>query len=354
MTPASSARRCGWSARAPGSDVRAAVLRRHDAPLDLDEVPDAHAHAGTALVRVRSVGLCGTDLKIVAGQIPGLPLPLIPGHEVAGELVEDAGELRAGQRVAAYILESCGTCRACRRGDTEVCSVASRIGFERDGGLAELIEVPVANLLPFANHLPFEHAAVAMDAVLVPWRALHHRARVRPGETVLVVGAGGLGLNGVQVAVAAGCRVAVVDPVAANRDLATGLGAELALDPDGALEALAAWAGDGVDAALEVSGAPAGFRLGTEALRAGGVIVCSGYQPGADYAVDSMRLAIGQLRIEGNRGGNLEHAREALAAVERGEICPLIDRVAPLEVVNELLDTLRTGRVAGRLVVQLP
>jgi D-arabinose 1-dehydrogenase-like Zn-dependent alcohol dehydrogenase len=192
-----------------------------------------------------------------------------------------------------------------------------------------------------------------MDAVLVPWRALRHRAQVAPGDIVLIVGAGDLGLHGVQVARSAGCGVAVIDPVASHRAVAVELGADLAATPDDAEEALSGWTEDGVDVAFEVSGSPSGFRQGTDALRAGGVIVCAGDRPGVDYAVDSSRLALAQLRIEGNRGGNVEHAREALAAVERGDIRPLVDRIEPLERVNDLLSALAQGEVTGRVVVQM-
>ncbi|OJU83854.1 MAG: hypothetical protein BGO11_03320 [Solirubrobacterales bacterium 70-9] len=336
--------------------MRAAVLEEFGASLALREVADAVAGPGEVLIAPRACGLCGTDLKICGGLIPGLELPRIPGHEVAGEVVADAEEFSAGERVAVYPLESCGRCPPCRRGDTEVCERAVRIGFERDGGLAELLAVKAENLLPFGPSLEFEQAAVTMDAILSSYRALRIRAGVGPGDRVLIVGAGGLGLHGVQAACAVGARVAVVDPLESHRERALELGAELALAPDEVeAGALAPFAGEegGVDVALEVSGSPEGFRTAAGALAPGGLVVVSGYRPGTDYGVDSMRLALDQLRIEGNRGGNLEHARAALAAVERGEIVPLIDHVAPFEAVDEVLDELRAGNVLGRVAIRL-
>jgi D-arabinose 1-dehydrogenase-like Zn-dependent alcohol dehydrogenase len=335
--------------------MRAAVLEEFRRPLVLREVPDPIAGPGEVLVRVRAVGLCGTDIKITSGVIPGLELPRIPGHEVAGEVLAAGDGFAAGDRVAVYGLDSCGMCAACCRGDTEVCDEAVRIGFERDGGLAELLPVKAKHLIPFGEEISFEQAAVTMDAVLSSYRSLRRRANVGPGDTVLIVGAGGLGLHGVQAALAAGSRVAVVDPIASHRERALQLGAELAVTPEelGA-GVIGEFAPDGVDVALEVSGSPDGFRAGAEALRPGGLIIVSGYRPGSDYGLSSFRLALGQLRIEGNRGGRVEHAREALAAVERGEIEPLIDHVEPFDAVNELLDELRAGEVLGRVVVSLP
>ncbi len=334
--------------------MRAAVLERFGAPLAVREVPDPVAAPGEALIAVRAVGLCGTDLKISSGAIPGMELPRILGHEVAGEVLADVGDLRAGQRVAVYPLQSCGHCARCRRGDTEVCESAVRIGFERDGGLAERLAVPAANLIPFGEEIGFEQAAVTMDAIVSSYRALRVRAGVGPEDRVLIVGAGGLGLHGVQAARAVGARVAVADPVASHRERALELGAELAAAPEElAAGALAEFAPDGVDVAYESSGSPEGFRAAAGALGPGGLVVVSGYRPGVDYGLDSMRLALDQLRIEGNRGGNLAHARAALAAVERGEIEPLIDHVAPLEAADEVLDELRAGTVLGRVVIRL-
>ena len=292
-------------------------------------------------------------MKIVSGALPGLELPRVPGHEIAGEVVAAGHGFAAGQRVAAYPLESCAACAACRRGETEVCYEAVRLGFERDGGLAELVAVPAANLVPLGAGIELEQAAVAMDAVLTSMRALRHRAQVGPGDAVLIVGAGGLGLHGVQVAVAAGSAVAVVDPLPGHRELALRLGAELAFAPEELAAGIAAWRAEGVDVAVEFSGSPDGFRAAAESLRPGGLVVCTGYRPGADYGLDSTRLALAQLRIEGNRGGRVEHAQEAVAAVEAGEVEPLIDRVGGLAEVNELLAELRAGRVTGRVVVRL-
>src|ERR1700761_402811 len=104
--------------------MRAAVLEEFAAPLALREVRDPVPAPGEVLIAVRACGLCGTDLKICGGLIPGLELPRIPGHEVAGEVVADGEGFKAGERVAVYPLESCGSCPPCRRGDTEVCENA--------------------------------------------------------------------------------------------------------------------------------------------------------------------------------------------------------------------------------------
>jgi alcohol dehydrogenase, propanol-preferring len=332
--------------------VRAAVLERFGEPLVVREAPDPMPGAGDVVVRVRRTGLCGTDLKIVSGALSYVRPPLIPGHEVAGELADDHGELRCGQRVACYLYESCEECRLCRLGEPTLCRALVRMGVHRDGGLGEYVRIPARNALPIADHVPFEEAATAMDAVLTPWRGLRSRARLREGETLLVVGAGGLGLSAVQVGVALGARVAVVDPSAPNRERAAAVGAELALEPADASGAVE-WSGGGVDVAFDGSGAPTGFRTAIDALRPGGRLVAVGYQVGVDYAYDSSRVPLDEITIVGVRPGTREEAAEVLDALAQGSVRPTVMDAVPLDEVNEALDRLRAGDAVGRIVVDV-
>lgn len=319
--------------------MKAAVLTRFDSPLEVTEVADPSPGPGEVLVRVRAAGLCGTDLKVVAGTLPGLALPLVPGHEIAGEVVGD------GTAVACYHYEPCGRCRYCLAGDEALCPDAARVGRSRDGGLAELVVMREENVFPFAGLDP-ALAAVAMDAVATPWRALHRRAQLRPGEHLAVAGAGGLGSNAIQIAVDLGASVAVVDPDPGARTRALALGAEAAVAPEDAGE-LGGWA----DAGLEASGRRGGFDALVAALRPGGRIVCCGYAPGAPYELDSMRLVLAELSVLGSRAASREDARAALAAVAEGRVVPQIDRTLPLDRVNDGLDLLRDGGLAGRVVI---
>jgi D-arabinose 1-dehydrogenase-like Zn-dependent alcohol dehydrogenase len=323
--------------------MRAAVLRAFGQPLEMRELEVPAPSAGEVLVRVRAVGLCGTDLKITGGAFATTPLPMVPGHEVAGELAD-------GRRVACYVYEPCGRCRTCRRGFDTLCPTSTRIGFDKDGGLAEYVKVREHNALPFADHVPFESAAVAMDAGTSPWRALMTRAQVGAGETVVIAGAGGLGTNGVQIARHAGARVAVVDPVARSRTAALAAGAELAVDP-GAAEALIEWSGGGADVGFEASGARAGFDTLVRCLRPGARLVCCGYQVGIEYGLDSAALVLNEITLLGSRNGSRSDAESALRALETGALRPVIGERLPLQDVNRGLDRLRRGDATGRIVV---
>jgi D-arabinose 1-dehydrogenase-like Zn-dependent alcohol dehydrogenase len=331
--------------------VRAAVLRSFGAPLVVEEVPDPQPDTDEVLVRVRAAGLCGTDLKVISGVLSDVTPPLIPGHEIAGEVVTGGNGLSAGQRVACYHYDPCGECRYCRAGDHSLCPTSRQLGFHRDGGLAEFVRVRRCNLVPFGDALPFERAAVSMDAVVTPWHALHRRARLKVGERVVISGAGGLGLNGIAIARCAGARVAAIDPSAAHREASLGMGAELAVT-NGESEVIREWANGGVDLALEASGQRAGFDDAIFALRPGGRIICCGYSPGVEFGLDSRRLAGEEIAVLGSRAGTRDDAKEALAAVERGDVCPPVASRFSLEGVNEALASLAVGDVIGRIVIE--
>lgn len=331
--------------------MKAAVLTGFGRPLEIDDVPMPEPGDDEALVQVMATGLCGTDLKITAGDFASTtPLPLIPGHEVSGRLVSDVDAMKAGQKVACYLYDPCGECRWCLAGESTLCPRSKRIGFERDGGLAEFIKVRRRNLLPFSDEISFEEAAVCMDAVTAPWRALVTRAGLRRGETIVVAGAGGLGISAIQIARSVGARPAAIDPIASHRELAEAEGAELTTDP-GDLSPIRTWAPDGVDVGFEASGWREGFDSLVACLRPGGRLVCCGYRPGLDYGLDSSLLVLNEIAVLGSRAGTREDARAALQAVESGTIKPQIMERLQMEDANRGLELLRSGKVLGRVVI---
>jgi propanol-preferring alcohol dehydrogenase len=331
--------------------MKAAVLKEFGRPLDVTDVPVPIPAEGEALVRVIAAGVCGTDLKIASGAFaPATPLPLILGHEIAGELVSEVDGLPTGQRVACYHYDPCGKCRWCLAGEFTLCPFSRRLGFERDGGLAEFVSVPRRNLIPFSTGMDFALAAVAMDAVTAPWRAIVTRAGLRRGETLVIAGAGGLGLSAIQIAVAIGARVAAIDIVDTHRELALQQGAEVAADPSD-LSAIQDWAPGGADAGFESSGVRAGLDSLIRVVRPGGRVVCCGYRPGVEYGLESAHLVLGEMTLLGSRAGSRDDARAALKAVESRVVKPQIMERLRLADANRALDLLRAGKVLGRVVV---
>jgi propanol-preferring alcohol dehydrogenase len=331
--------------------MRAAVIHDFGRPLVVEDVPVPEPADDHVLVRVRAAGICATDLKLAAGTTaPPPPLPHIPGHEVAGEVARATDDLTVGQRVACHILHACGACAACRRGYPVFCPSASRLGLDRNGGMAEYVAIPRSTVLALPDSVSYEHAAVTMDSVLTPWTALHQTGRLQAGETVVVAGVGGLGINAVQLAVAVGARVAAVDVDEDRLAAARAAGAELAVRPAEA-DRLRAWSGDGADMAVELSGRREGFDVAAAAVHPGGRVICCGYAPGVEYGMDSARLVLDNIRILGSRNATPAGARAALDAVASGAVIPRIADVMPLDQINVALERLAAGHAAGRLVV---
>ncbi|MGH7777066.1 MAG: alcohol dehydrogenase catalytic domain-containing protein [Candidatus Dormibacterales bacterium] len=317
--------------------MKAAVIRRFSQPYELADVPVPRPGPGECLVRVRATGICRTDLKISAG-VFATPLPIIPGHEVAGELAEDAGDMRRGQRVAIHGFLPCGTCRWCRLGEETLCPDPPRTGFNRDGGLAEYLVAPIRCAVPFADTLSFASAAVGMDAVVSPWRALTVRAKVKPGESVVVVGAGGLGLSALQIAIASGAQVAAVDPVDSHRQEALRLGAEVAVDPARA-EELLDWSQGGADVVYEGSGSRQGLDTAARLITPGGRLICNGWVPEAEYGLQSRQLVLKEISVIGSRSGTRADVAAVLRALERGQVKPTVE-MARLDDINDVMSRL--------------
>jgi len=195
--------------------LRAAIFEGSGKPLEIREVPTPKPGPGEALVRVAGCGMCHTDLHYLDHGVPTFkPPPLILGHEVAGtvaELGEGVSDRAEGDRVLIPAVLSCGRCRYCRQGRENLCERLVMLGNNIDGGYAEFVLVPASELVPLPDELPLERASVIADAVSTPYHAVKNRGRVQMGDAVAVVGCGGVGLNLVQCAAAAGGRVIAID-----------------------------------------------------------------------------------------------------------------------------------------------
>lgn len=188
--------------------------------LAMEERPRPAPAEGEALIRIRRVGICGTDMHIFHGRQPYLSYPRVMGHEFAGEVEvapQDSG-LAVGERVVVMPYLSCGTCIACRQDKTNCCSKLEVLGVHRDGALADYVSVPAQFVLK-ADGLSLDQAAM-VEFLSIGAHAVR-RAAIRPGQNVLVVGAGPIGLAASLFAKLAGAQVAVVDTRQDRLDFAT-------------------------------------------------------------------------------------------------------------------------------------
>jgi threonine dehydrogenase-like Zn-dependent dehydrogenase len=221
-----------------------------------EEAPPPRAAEGEAIVRIRRIGICGTDLHAYGGDQPFFRYPRVLGHELSGE-IEAVGPnergLTPGDRVAVEPYVACGSCRTCRAGRYNCCANLQVIGVHRDGGMQERFAAPVS-LLHKSESLSLEQLAL-VETLGIGHHAVE-RAGLAPGEWVVVVGAGPIGLSVIQFAKAAGVRIIVVDVSPARLEFCRSLGVEHTVEAgSGALEAVAAVTGpDLADCVFDATG----------------------------------------------------------------------------------------------------
>lgn len=337
--------------------MKAAVLEEFKEPLVVKEVEDPEPRMGEVLIRTRAAGICRTDLKVLEGAIPTVQTPIIPGHEIAGEVVglgPGVTGIDEGARVAVNLDLACGVCEYCRSEQTNYCANLRRLGFERDGGLAGLIRVPARNLVEIPPTVTFEEAATIPDAVGSPYHALINRADVRPGHTVAVYGLGSLGLMAVQVGVLAGAQVIGIARTAERRELAREFGAVNTVDPndgDVSEQVMELTGGIGVHSFIDLVGIEGSVSQAVLSCRKGGRVVVLGYFV-PDFVGSMMQLVYKEVAVMGSRGSTPAELRQAMSLVGSGRLRPVIGKKITLDQVeDEGVASLRDGSVIGRIVV---
>ena len=340
--------------------MRAVPIRTHGGPdvLTLCDVPEPTPSAGDAIVRVRACALNHLDLWQRRGiaRVP-LQLPHIPGSDIAGEVVDGGPSgLPAGTRVIVHPGLTCGRCAPCLAGHDSLCDHYGVVGFQSEGGYAELVAVPAANLLSIPDGVTFESAAAFPLTFLTAWHMLVSRANVRAGETVLVMAAGsGVGQAAVQIAKLHGARVIATGGDARKLGAARALGADEAVDHYAAgltEEVRRLTGGRGVDVVIEHVGEAVWDRL-VRCLARGGRLVTCGATSGYHGAIDLRALFSRQLSLLGSYMGTRADLDAAWAAFGRGDLAPVVDSVLPLADAAEAHRRLETHSQFGKIVLQI-
>jgi 2-desacetyl-2-hydroxyethyl bacteriochlorophyllide A dehydrogenase len=328
-------------------------------PLQLVDAPVSSPGKGEIVVDVHRAGICHTDAHYRAGT-GKTALPVTLGHEIAGVVTavgEGVTEVREGQRVAVHYLFSCGTCERCTRYGEQFCPEGGMIGKERDGGYAQRVVVPAVNAIPIPDEVSSDVAAIMMCSTATAYHAIR-LANLQKGETVAVLGFGGLGVSAVQLARALGAaEVFAVDVVPEKLELAASFGATpLDVRETPAHKAiLGATDGRGVSVAIEFTGNANVARSGLRSLTPGGRLMIVAinlrafeFDPFADLLVRERRII-----------GCSDHTRaelvELMELARTGQIdlSRAITRTVPLEAgaVNGVLDELEKGSGHLRTVI---
>jgi propanol-preferring alcohol dehydrogenase len=333
--------------------MRAVVISRYGGALEATKRPVPQAASGEVLVRVRASGLCSTDLHLLSGRQPLGELPRIIGHELAGDVVElgdGVSDWRLGDRVTAAIDVTCGRCRDCRSGNTQRCRAMKRIGFERDGGHAEYVTVPVANLVALHAEISYEAAAILPDAVACMYHSLIHQGGVGMGQRVLILGAGGLGIHGVQIAKSKGAEVFATSRQPQRLTLAERYGA-VGIDTTSESFEVAVrklTGGDGVDIVVDNIGTRDSVRRGLAMLRPGGKFLVVAYLD-ETFEVPSIPLFKTELQIIGCRGSTRQDLIDVVELVRAGQLTPILGASYPLEEIGNAVARLESGDLVGRI-----
>lgn len=336
--------------------MRAMVVPAFRTPPELREIPDPVVSDGDVLLKVMACGVCHTDLKVRDGLVPDTTAPVVLGHEVAGEVVavgRGVTGIAVGDRGVPYGYETCGTCIECRRGQDSLCeSLSGRMGFDRQGGQCELVRVPARLFLKIDPRLTFQQAAVTTCSMVTPYRAIVRRARLRAGETAVVVGAGGgLGLHAVQIARLVGATVIAVDSDAARTEAMSEQGADHVVIADGDKfgdRVRSILGGRGADVLVDLVGATASIAEGISAVRSGGRVVVVGYRAGQQVQAEIPDLVFREIELYGCHWASIVDMIEVLNLVALGALNPVITRTYPFEQAASALDDLEGGRIFGR------
>lgn len=337
--------------------MRALVLEEFGGPLLPKDIPVPDIDSHEVLVRVRNVGVCGTDLKIRAGRMGLDVLPLVMGHEIAGEVAQTGSGVRGvepGDRVAVNFYVTCGMCRFCREGRDTLCPEVRQHGFSRDGGFAEYLKTPAVNLCKVPDNVPLEQACILGDAVATSYHAVTKRAQVRPDQTVALVGVGGVGLHALQMVNLAGGRAIAVDISDERLNKARELGADAVINTGGEPfheEVRALAGGGGVDVVLEFVSNQATLPSSVQSLARGGRLVFVGYTPELPLSIMPHVMVRNELEVLGSRANSKQELEDTMALVAQGKITPIVDQVFSLEDVEEAFDALSQGSPLGRNVV---
>jgi NADPH:quinone reductase-like Zn-dependent oxidoreductase len=342
--------------------MKAIRFHEHGGPdvLRYEDAPDPTPPPGWTLVKVRACALNHLDLFQRRGlDRVTLPFPHISGADVAGEVVDGgdgASGMGVGDRVMVQPGLSCGACRACLAGRDNRCASYDVLGYQSDGGYAELVAVPSANLIALPPSIDFVSAAAFPLTFLTAWHMLIGRAHLTAGDTVLVLAAGsGVGQAAVQIAKTLRARVIATAGGEKKLARATALGADAVLDhyeEDLPRRIRALTDGRGVDVVVEHVG-EATWARSVRCLARGGRLVTCGATTGHQAELDLRHLFARQLSFLGSYMGTKGELHEAADLFFRGELEPAVDRTFPLSETAQAHRHLEVSGHFGKIVLVL-
>src|SRR5271157_864352 len=324
--------------------------------LTYDDVPDPQPRKDQVLVRVKACALNHLDLWVRKG-LPGVKLPHILGSDIAGEVAE-VGEyvsgFKTGQRVLVAPMHFCGHCAKCVAGVQNQCREFTVLGNGVDGGNCELIAVPAANVIPIPDSLDFNQAASVPLVFVTAWHMLVGRAAIRPGQTVLVLGASsGVGIAAIQIARLFHARVIATAGDERKMERARELGADFVINhyqQKISQEVRKITNKEGVDIVVEHVGL-ATWDESVKSLKPAGTLVTCGATTGFNASIDLRFLFSRQLSLLGSYMGTMSELHEVLGHVFAGRLKPVIDHTFPLNEIRTAHEYMEKSQMFGKIVL---
>jgi NADPH:quinone reductase-like Zn-dependent oxidoreductase len=321
-----------------------------------EEMPDPAPRKDQVLVRVKACALNHLDIWIRKG-LPGVVLPRILGSDVAGEIVE-IGEyvtgLKVGQRVLLAPMSFCNHCAKCVAGLQNQCPAFSVRGNRIDGGDCELVAVPAVSVIPIPDNLNFNEAASVPLVFLTAWHMLVTLAKMRVGQTVLVLGASsGVGTAAIQIAKLFRARVITTAGDEQKLEKAKALGADFGIDhykQTISEEVKKITNSEGVDIVFEHVG-PATWQESLKSLKPAGTLVTCGATTGPKVDIDLRFVYSRQLSILGSYMGVMSELYEVLGHVFAGRLKPVVDKTFPLSEARAAHEHMEKSQMFGKIVL---
>jgi len=338
--------------------MKAAIIHEFGGPevLHYEDVPDPQPRKDQVLVHVKACAMNHLDLWVRKG-LPGVKLPHILGSDIAGEIVE-VGEyvtdLRPGQRVLLAPMHFCNRCEQCVRGRQNMCREFTVLGNAVDGGNCERMAITQVNVIPIPDSLGFNEAASVPLVFLTAFHMLTARASVRPGQTVLVLGANsGVGTAAVQIAKLFKATVIATAGDQQKMEKARELGADYCINHYQQKigdEVRKITSKAGVDIVIEHVG-EATWNESVKSLKPGGTLVTCGATTGPHIGMELRFLFSRQLSVLGSYMGTMGELHEVLKHVFQGRLKPVVDRTFPLKDVRAAHEYLESSRMFGKVVL---
>ena len=339
--------------------MKAVVFHGTDKGLKIEDIPVPKIDDDQILVDVAACGVCHTDLHYIEHGVPTFKKPpVVLGHEASG-IVEEVGanvtHIKKGQRVLIPAVLTCGRCSACRQGRENICSAMTMLGNHFDGAYAEYVAVPAKDVLDLPESIPLEEASIIADAISTPYHAVKNRAQVKPGDTVVVFGCGGVGVNAIQMASAAGAYVIAVDINERKLGWATEFGAAKTINAEKVervSKEVKKLTGGGADIAMEVIGNPRTIEEAFESVRVGGRLCVVGYTH-EKISIVAGKIMFKELEIVGSLGCRPVDYIPLIRMVEQGKIDVKrqVTHRFPLEEIDKAFAVMKEGTSLRSIVI---